>query len=186
MSPESDEIISFLQKLDKLVPDDRDLDLYLSGGAAVLIAYAGTLATKDVDAIGRSEGILRVLQEHAGKESDIHVDTGLYLDLVSPGLFLSEYGWRARAQPVAVANLQRLRVYVLELHDLILSKLKRFNAKDQQDLEWLCLRPELDADVLRKRYCGARQLLDYNEKDTIDARVNHIEEEFLGLPPTRF
>ena len=84
MSPESDEIISFLQRLDKLIPDKQDLDLYLSGGAAVLIAYAGSIATKDVDAIGRSEGLLRVLQELTGKEFDIHIDTGLYLDLVSP------------------------------------------------------------------------------------------------------
>ena len=182
----SDDIARFLQRLDELVPYDKKVDLYIGGGAAVVIAYGGTVATKDVDAIGLSEGMLRFLEEHAGKESDIQVDTGLYLDLVPPGLFLSEFGWRGRARVVDVTQLQRIRVYVMELHDLILSKLKRFNAKDQQDLEWLCLLPELDADVLRRLYRGARQILDHDEKETIDARINRIETQYLGLPSTQF
>ena len=31
MSSESDEIVSFLRKLDNLIPDDQKLDLYLNG-----------------------------------------------------------------------------------------------------------------------------------------------------------
>lgn len=37
-----------------MIPEDQELDLYLNGGAAILIAYDGTVATKDVDAIGRT------------------------------------------------------------------------------------------------------------------------------------
>lgn len=186
MSSEFDEIVSFLRMLDDLIPDDEELDLYLSGGAAVLIAYDGTVATKDVDVIGRPEGLLQHLQEHAGKNSDVHVDTGLYLDVVATGLFLSEHGWQGRAHPFGEANLEKLRVYVLELHDLILSKVKRFNAKDQQDVEWLCYREELDVEVLRERYRRSRQLLDHDEKETVDVQFNHIETVFLGLPATEF
>ena len=184
MSSESDEIVSFLRKLDNLIPDDQKFDLYLNEGAAILIAYDGTVATKDVDAIGRPEGLLRLLHEHAGKDSRVHVDTGLYLDVVAAGLFLSEHGWQGRAHPFGEANLERLRVYVLELHDLILSKVKRFNAKDQQDVEWLCYREELDIEILRERYRRARQLLDHDEKEKADVNFNHIETAFLGLRPT--
>jgi hypothetical protein len=66
------------------------------------------------------------------------------------------------------------------------SKVKRFNAKDEQDIEWLCYREELDVAALRARYRMARQLLDHDEKEACDRHFNHIEVEFLGLSPTVF
>lgn len=37
-----------------------------------------------------------------------------------------------------------MKLKVLELHDLVLSKLSRFAGKDREDITWLCERPEFD------------------------------------------
>jgi hypothetical protein len=74
----------------------------------------------------------------------------------------------------------------LELHDLILSKLKRFAGKDQEDIRGLCEREEFDIDTLRSRYSGARLRYDHDEREKLDANFRFIETAFLALEPTHF
>jgi hypothetical protein len=109
IKPTSEAVVAFLKVLDRTVKPTRKIELYLGGGAAVLLAYDGSQPTVDVDAIGESTAILRELEDVAGRNSDIHRLTGFYLDIVPPGKFPSAQGWQGRCQPVDIPHLESLR-----------------------------------------------------------------------------
>ncbi len=188
IKPSGEPVVFFLKQLDGYLKPPRKVDLYLGGGAAVLIAYGGREATVDVDAIGSPTGPLKELQQLAGRNSDIHRLTGYYLDIVPPGMFPSAQGWQRRCQPVDIPHLKSLCVYVLEPHDLVISKLgpKRFGAKDREDIRDLCDNVDLRPEVLRERYREARQLFDRDQQERMDEHFRFVESEFLGLTPTAF
>ena len=99
------------------------MELYLGGGAAILLAYNGELATEDVDLIGERTGFLLELSELAGRGSEIHRRTNYYLDIVAPGPFPYDLGWRQRAMLVPTHELRHITLRAMEVHDLIISKL---------------------------------------------------------------
>ena len=174
----------FLQELDKHVSNKAD---FLVGGAgALLLAYDPAVATQDIDFIGEKTEVLRKLSDVAGKDSEIHRLTDYYVDIVPPGWFPNAPGWHERAVPVDVPGLRHINLRVLELHDLILSKLKRFGSGDRQDIRSLCDRDELDIRTLRERYEQARQLYDHDEREKLDRNFRIVEVEFLGLEPSDF
>ena len=174
----------FLQELDKHVPGKTDL--VVGGAGALLLAYDPAVATQDIDFIGEKTRDLLRLSEVAGKGSEIHRLTDYYVDIVPPGWFPNAQGWSGRAISVDVPGLKHINLKVLELHDLILSKLKRFGSGDRKDIRTLCDRAELDIETLRKRYRLARQFYDYDEREKLDKNFQLVEVEFLGEQPTRF
>jgi hypothetical protein len=177
---------TFLIRLGERFPADAKTALYMGGGAAILLLYEGQLRTDDVDLIGEKTGLLKRLSEDAGKGSELHRTTGYYLDIVPPGKFPQEWGWRSRAKSVELQGLEHIELRVLELHDLILSKLKRFAGKDQEDIRALCERREFEVETLRSRYTQARLRYDYDEREKLDANFRFIETEFLAHEPTDF
>jgi hypothetical protein len=185
-SKASQNLFEFLKNIDDQVPNTRKTLLYVGGGAAMLLAYEGPLATEDVDVIGVKELLLKELYQRAGKGSEIHRETGYYLDIVPPGKFPQEWGWKGRALSVGLPDVAHIELKVLELHDLILSKLKRFAGKDQEDIKWLCDRTEFSIETLRARYRSARTVYDYDEREKLDSNFRFVEEEFLALEPTEF
>jgi hypothetical protein len=172
--------------LDEQFVSDETAVLYLGGGAAILLAYEGQLGTDDIDFIGEKAGLLKRLSEEAGKGSELHRATNYYVDVVPPGLFPQEWGWRARAKSVEVSGLKHIDLRILELHDLILSKLRRFSGKDQEDIRSLCDREEFEIQTLRSRYAEARLGYDHDERHKLDTNFRFIETEFLALQPSDF
>lgn len=70
-------------------------------------------------------------------------------------------------------------------HDLIISKLKRFSAGDQEDCALLCRLPEIDPKELLRLYEDARAWYHY-ERDLLeeyDSNFNRVRVEMLGLSP---
>jgi hypothetical protein len=125
---------TFLVGLGEHFPSHEKTVLYMGGGAAILLAYEGQVRTDDVDLIGERTGLLKQLSEEAGKGSELHRETDYYLDIVPPGLFPQEWGWRSRTRSLEFGTRAR-RARILELHDLILSKLKRFAARTERIFE---------------------------------------------------
>jgi hypothetical protein len=175
----------FLARLGEYFPSDEKTVLYMGGGAAML-AYEGQVRTDDVDLIGERTGLLKRLSEAAGKGSELRRATDYYLDIVPPGLFPQEWGWRSRAKSLELPGLEHIELRILELHDLVLSKLKRFAGKDKEDIRGLCEQEEFDIEVLRSRYTQARLPYDYDQREKLDANFRFIETEFLSLEPTDF
>ena len=186
ISSSGEPIVGFLRKVDALLKPPRKLDLYLGGGAAVLLAYGGRQATVDVDAIGSPEETLGELRRAAGRNSDIHRVTRYYLDLVPEGMFPHALGWRARSRLVDIPDLKNLRVHVLDPYDLVISKLgpKRFGPKDREDIRDVCDNARILPEVLREKYREARETFDRDEQDRMDENFRYVETEFLGLTPT--
>ncbi len=71
-----------------------------------------------MDLIGEKAGPLKRLSEEAGKDSELHRATDYYLDIVPPGLFPQEWGWKSRTKSLEFPVLERVELRVLELHDL--------------------------------------------------------------------
>jgi hypothetical protein len=80
-----DDVLAFLKGLQQQLEPDRQIELYVGGGAAILLAYDGKLSTVDVDFIGQKSGLLLELNKQLGKGSEIHRRTKLYFDVVPPG-----------------------------------------------------------------------------------------------------
>jgi len=179
-------LLLFLQKLDDHLPANTRVPLYVGGAGALLLAYDGQVATDDVDFIGERTGLLLELSEFAGKDSEVHQLTNYYLDIVPPGWFPNAWGWSNRAVPTLIPGLSHIDLRVLELHDLIISKLKRFGSGDREDIRNLCNHPELDVEILRQRYQEARELYDYDQRERMDDNFRLVEVEILGLEPTEF
>ena len=176
----------FLMAVDASIREGQRLEVVVAGAAAMLLGYEQQTFTEDVDFIGIETGLLAELSEIAGEGSEIHRTTSYYLDILPPGKFPQEWGWKNRAIPVAVPGLQNIELKVLELHDLVLSKLKRFSGKDREDIELLCYLGDFEIGILRERYRHARRLYDYDEREELDGNFRFVEEELLSIEPTTF
>lgn len=158
--------------------------IYVSGGSAVLLGYGGQEDTKDFDVIERGRHPLEALKPTTGRDSPLHQATGYFLDFV-PSIFPLALGFRERAVPLD-ARLEHLDVRLLEVHDLLVSKLLRMHAKDRRDVETLTRHETFSTPTLVERYRGAREELKFYWPDKVeraDKNFNAILEEILGEEP---
>jgi hypothetical protein len=86
----------------------------------------------------------------AGRGSELHKKHGIYLDIVTVASHPDAYGSRVRE--VFLKSFRHLRLYGMDAHDLVLTKLPRNSDRDRADVEYLANAVPLDVTVLRKRY----------------------------------
>jgi hypothetical protein len=137
------EIERFLHAIDDELerfarPGER-LDLYLLGRSALILRYGLALATKDVDLVTRMDvpDLQRKAFELYGKGTANSRIWGLYLEGVPEALPPLPGSYRRLAVDLP-GNWKVLQPKQLELHDLAVTKLKRFHAGDREDLQILC------------------------------------------------
>ena len=174
-----DQILRFLKAIDEALAGqttegDR-LDLYLIGKAALILFYdvGRDSATRDVDVVQLSqdrEPLLQLALELFGARSQAVATRGLYLEAVPSALPPMPGAFRARSQPFAEESYRVLMVHQLEVHDLVVSKLRRFAAKDRQDIRELCDKGLLRPEELKSAFDSA--FVWTTEKDGDDARDN--------------
>jgi hypothetical protein len=144
-----DRIASFLTDLDTALDakfKDEVLKIYHVGRSALVWAYDSPSATKDIDML-RPDNDSPLFQEAlklAGQGSSIAQRHGIYLEVVPPGLPPVPRGYRARSTRVD-GPWQVLEVYRLDPNDLAATKLKRFSARDREDIQFLC-----DLDLINR------------------------------------
>lgn len=104
-----DSIVSYLRVLDgHLVETGRSTPLYLSGGAAVVLAYGSTDRTKDVDAfVPQRSDVLDELQAWAGKNTAVARREGYFFEVVPP-IYPMAPDMFKRAIPIEGLNLQAI------------------------------------------------------------------------------
>jgi hypothetical protein len=137
----------------------------LIGRSALILRYGLDIATKDIDIVHfyGSELELRAV-EFFGKGTRNAERFGFYLEPVPQGLPPIPGTYRHRSEPIP-GRWRVLRPMQPDPHDLAVTKLKRFHAKDREDLQILCDSGELDADRLRK---GLESAFAWAEKDDPD------------------
>jgi hypothetical protein len=163
-------VLEFLRAIDrelaKVVTDGRRLDLYLIGRAALIVRYGLSLATKDVDIVGRMGD--RDLEELAlaafGKGTPNAQRLGLYLEEVPAGIPPIPGSYKRRAEDLP-GTWHVLWPRQPEPHDLAVTKFRRFHAGDQQDLKIMCDSGDLTPDGLEQAVDSAFRWAADEEED---------------------
>jgi len=153
-------IEAFLADLDRTLAAraaEARLDLYHIGRSALVWEYDYIATTRDFDFLrpqGGAEWVELALQLF-GKNSPKAKEHGLYLEVVEEGFPPMPLGYKKRATQVD-GPWKILRIYRLDPHDLVASKLRRFSPKDRADIRLLCdlvaLDPERLEQVLEEAY----------------------------------
>ena len=181
-------IITLFDDLDSsLVPiaNGETLDLYHIGRSALVWEYDYAATTRDIDVLvqGEPSGLLVDALHLFGRGSAKEVEHGLYLEAVNSALPPMAAGYRKRAKrfdhPWKV-----VRLYNLDPHDLAASKLKRFAAKDREDIRQLCDRGLLESGKLQATLETAfyfHMEKDGNpDRDAAFAHLKHVQEYLAG------
>lgn len=185
-TPVRDSLLAYLGVLDgHLLAMGRSTPLYLSGGAAVVLAYGSTERTKDVDAfVAQRDEILEELQSWAGRNTPVAKLEGYFFEVVPP-IYPVAPGMFERAVPIEAPNLRAIRPFAIELHDIIISKLGRFHAKDRADIGLLTRIPSFREERLLALYKLAREEMTLYWPDKVEAtdrNFNLVRTGILGLP----
>jgi hypothetical protein len=178
-----DQILRFLKAIDEALVtragEGERLDLYLIGKAALILFHDvghGSAMTRDVDVVQLSqarEPLLEFALRSFGAGTRAVERHGLYLEAVLSALPPMPGAFRSRCLPFEEEGYRVLRVHRLDVHDLAVSKLRRFAAKDRQDLQELCDKGLLRAEALKSAFEGA--FVWTTEKDGDDSRDNALE-----------
>lgn len=140
---------SFLSELDTEI--STPLVLHCLGGFALNLTYGLPRQTADIDVceIAPSHAKPEVIAI-AGERSRLHDKHGVYLQIVTMASL--PYNYEERLIEVFSGLFTRLRLRVLEPHDLALSKLGRNSDVDIEDVKYLSSVVPLDLGLLRRRY----------------------------------
>ncbi|MEE9393278.1 MAG: DUF6036 family nucleotidyltransferase [Planctomycetota bacterium] len=125
-----DRIIEFWNKEQR-----SPLNLYLMGGAAVLMQFGGALTTKDVDVSVTSterDQLEQALGDFMCGGSKVS-SNGVYLDLI--GDSFPPMPWLFRERSTLDREVALVKIWRLHPVDMVLSKIRRFSAKDRRDIE---------------------------------------------------
>jgi hypothetical protein len=168
---------SFLSQVDDYL--DEAVELHCFGGFVVTTLYGLARSTADVDvlpAINRSAAHRLITM--AGKESELHQKSGIYLDVVTIAQVPEDYD--QRLTEMFPGAFKHLRLLAFDPYDLALAKLERNVQRDRDDVKYLARIIPFDLDVLKDRYrTELRPLLGNPEREDLTLRlwVEAIEEE---------
>lgn len=165
------------------------ITLQIIGSAALMLQTSYDRGTKDGDVLESRDGPAAIREQLialAGKNTDIHKQFRIHIDLVLRALlFLPQ---RPIFHPLADLTLENFKIEVLDVVDVAVSKLIRYNSDDANDIRAMADRNLLDHDRLVARFSAAV------DRFTLDARapdvprylknLHKVERDILALPPS--
>jgi hypothetical protein len=173
---EDHDLLHFLRAIDAELTmhakEGENVDLHLLGRSALILGYGLNLMTKDVDIVDIHDSPLqKIAVETFGRDTPAAKRLGFYLESVSSGLPPLPGGYQAHCIDID-GSWTVIRPKRPEANDLAVTKLKRFHAKDREDVRILCDRGLLDAATLRERLDSAHAFTEEGEKGREDAYAN--------------
>ena len=163
----------FLEAVDKEL--EEQVCLHCVGGFVVETVYEIPRRTADLDyiAIVPYEAA-RTLEEIAGQKSELAQKHHLYFQYVT----VIEYadGYESRLTELDLA-LEKLRLFVVDPYDLVLSKLTRNIERDREDVKGIAESQKLSFNVLKKRY--EEEMRSYLAKDEKHDLALELWEEYF-------
>lgn len=161
--------------------------LQIIGSAALMLQTDYIRGTKDSDVLESrdgSPGIKEQLEALAGKKTDLHLRHGLYIDVVKEViLFLPP---KPIFLPIAKVPLKNFNLTGLDVTDVVLSKLKRFNADDLGDIRAMATRRLIDHQRLVARFRVAAEWFGMDARASPLPRtlknLHTVEREILDVP----
>ena len=137
------DLTRFLEAIDRNLEESAKITVI--GGSAAALGYNVSSATSDIDTFSSNLDKIRLAADAARRE------TGLEIPLSNTPIADVPYNYEERLERV-LPNLGKLQVWVLEKHDLALSKTIRAAQHDLQQLTELHGVAPLDLTVLVARY----------------------------------
>lgn len=181
----AEEVLAFLGAVDAELAGHagpgETLDLPLLGRSALILAYGLRLMTKDVDVVETARSpLLEIAAQVFRKGGPEHRGRGFYLEFVSSGFPPLPAGFQKRCVDMP-GPWRVIRPKLPEIHDLIVSKLRRFHAGDREDIQILCDTGAVDEVTLRERFDLAYMFEDGDDPKVVAAQA-HLEEvvEYLN------
>jgi hypothetical protein len=167
--------------------------LHVIGASALLLQSDYGRATKDSDVLETAaldDDVKARLLALAGADSSLALKHRLYIETVPLGLpFLPQKPlWHAR--PEINAQLQHFEVCVLDVVDVVVSKLLRFSANDSADVHAMIARDLVPHERALARFRSALDQLSYDARNhrlqrCIDS-FNEIERDAFAVAETEF
>lgn len=140
----------FLHDIDKALGEP--VVVHCLGGFAMTVQYGVPRSTGDLDYIETVPNYGgAVLEAIAGEGTELSRKHGFKVERAGGVANLPE-SYQDRVIEVFPEAFRNLRLFVLEPHDLALSKLSRNSPVDQADVEFLAKSGRLKPDTLRQRY----------------------------------
>jgi hypothetical protein len=164
--------------------------LHLIGSTALMLLTGYERGTKDSDVLETAElsvSMREQLTRLAGPASDLRRRHRMYIEIVPGGLpFLPQVPtWHDVELPEAALNL---RLRALDVVDVVVAKLIRFNSTDVEDIEAMVKLGRIPRDQLIARFRAAVDILAYEARASELPRcidnLHRVEEDMLQLPPT--
>lgn len=162
------------------------LDLYLLGRSALMLGYGVQLMTKDVDVVDiAGSRLLGVAVDIFGKKKSGQLAHHFYIETVSSGLPPLPIGYQKRCVEIP-GRWRIIRPKSPEVHDLVVTKLKRFHQGDREDIRILCDTGDVDATTLQDRLDLAHTFSDRDDPKVISAfgNLQTVMEYLNGLRRT--
>ena len=141
---------AFLQDVDAALTEP--VGLHCLGGFVVTQFYGFARETNDVDFLSVQPSPQSVLLADLGGEGrPLHCRHGVYLQRVT-NLYAFPENYDDRLVEMFPLAYRHLRLYALEPHDLVLTKLERHIARDREDMLFLTSRGLVHPQTLEARY----------------------------------
>jgi hypothetical protein len=184
---------AFFQEIDRAWPDQRagKNQLRLLGSTALMLQTDYARGTKDGDVLDTVTLTVETkdrLLALAGVGSRLHARHQIYIDIINNGLpFLPQ---RPLWHPLAELNasLRMFEIEVLDVVDVVVSKMKRFNANDQSDVQAMIDRDLVPPARLVSRFRAAVDLFSGDARAEDLPRyvrsLHRVERDMLGVPET--
>ena len=139
---------SFLTDIDSQLT--QPVDLHCLGGFVVADRFDVSRTTADLDILQTVSETSRALVALAGRGTPLHKKHKVYIDVVAMAVVPENY--EARLIELHPHTFRHLRLWALEVHDLVLAKLTRNIDRDREDVRRLARHPGLDRALLEQRY----------------------------------
>lgn len=189
-------IDDFFQDLDRgwTPTGPEKIRLPIIGSTALLLQTDYERRTKDSDVLETAEidqTIRGQLLTLAGQASQIHRRRQMYLEIVASGLpFLPQ---RPKWVPIngLTSRLTHFQIDALHVVDVVVSKLKRFHANDQHDIQAMINLGQVEHADLLARFHSAMEIyaLDARAEEDLPRCVrnlNRVERDFFLTDETPF
>ncbi len=173
-------------------PQPTKIPLKIIGSGALFLQTTYGRATKDGDVLETLEVTAELksrLLAVAGKNSAVHQQMGLYLDVVINGLPFLPHGPLFHPQTRFNAGLHHFSIEALDVTDVVVSKLKRFNKSDAEDVKAMADRGLIEHAKFIDRFNAAvdRFSMDSRADDLprCIANLNRVERDMLRVKESK-
>ena len=170
---------------------ERKIRLSLIGSGALMLQASYERGTKDSDVFETTDladGVKQRLVALAGAGTELHRRRSLYIDIVRNGIPFLPHVPIWHSLPEVNAALDHFELRALDIVDVVVSKLKRFNSNDQSDIDAMIARDLVPHERLVERFGAAVDefIADARAEELPKyvANLHRVERDMLLVPET--